>query len=56
MKLYKVTNNLVDCFLGDGWENWSRWKLQQGLVKQVGGHVVPPFIKTLIASALKDKK
>lgn len=28
MKIYPVTksNNLVDVFLGDGWETWGRYK------------------------------
>lgn len=27
MKIIKITNHLYDCFVGDGWENWSRWRV-----------------------------
>lgn len=30
MKKYPVTNNIIDCFWGDGWEHWARVKVQSG--------------------------
>lgn len=27
MKIYPIFTNLVDIFTGDGWEQWSRWRL-----------------------------
>jgi hypothetical protein len=25
IKTLPVTNKIVDCFTGEGWENWTRW-------------------------------
>lgn len=33
MKILKVNNNTIDVFLGEGWENWGRFKVKFG--KQV---------------------
>ncbi len=40
MKLYTIFASLVDVFSGDGWENWSRWRLIKGHWIQVGGPTI----------------
>jgi hypothetical protein len=37
MKLYQIFPSLIDVFLGDTWENWSRWKMINKSWIQIGG-------------------
>ena len=30
MIVKKVNNNTIDVFLGEGWENWGRFKIKYG--------------------------
>lgn len=57
LTLRQVTNNLVDVFHGEGWENWSRWYINpSGYIKQVGGtEPEKPIRSTIINSLRKDK-
>lgn len=52
IKTYKIFNNLVDIFLGDGWETWSRWKQVKNSWIQVAG----PPCKELEPLILKNLK
>ncbi len=40
MKIYPIFPSLVDVFVRDGWENWSRWKFFKGNWHQVGGQEI----------------
>lgn len=54
MKIYPVTNNLLDVFIGDGWENWSRWYWKNNILKQVSGKE-NPFVKARLIKQLKGE-
>lgn len=54
MKIYPVTNNLLDVFIGDGWENWSRWYWKNNTLKQVSGKE-NPFVKARLIKQLKGE-
>ncbi len=57
MKIIKISNSLIDCFMFDGWENWSRWsKSRDGYIKQVAGKQVDGFMKNLIIKKLTEGK
>ena len=57
VKLVKVTNRIIDCFHGEGWENWSRWFLQKdGFASLVGGIDPPKEVKKQIFINLHHKK
>ena len=40
MKLYPISNSMIDVFIGDGWYNWSRWRKMKGGWFQVSGPTV----------------
>ena len=45
MKVIKITNHLVDVFMGDGWENWGRFfRSKTGVISQIGGNPLPKYI------------
>lgn len=54
MKIYPVTNNLLDVFIGDGWENWSRWYWKNNTLKQVSGKE-NQFVKARLVKHLKGE-
>jgi hypothetical protein len=37
MKIYPIYPSLVDVFLNDGWDVWSRWKLIKKTWVQIAG-------------------
>ena len=53
MKVIKINNHLIDVFLFDGWEHWSRWtKDKGGFLKQISGNPVMGFVKANIIKEL----
>ena len=56
-KIVQVNNHLFDVFIGDGWENWSRWnRNDKGFITQVKGMEVPSYIKVFIIKSLTPEK
>ena len=37
VKIYPVTNNIVDLFVGDGWRHWSRWFVKDKILQRLSG-------------------
>jgi len=40
MKVYPIFTSLVDVFQGDGWSNWSRWRLVKRHWVQIAGNKI----------------
>lgn len=40
MKVYPIFASLVDIFLGEGWLNWSRWRMIKGHWVQIAGNKI----------------
>jgi len=45
MKLYPVFGSLIDVFVGEGWENWTRISIKRGRIFIVAG--APLDVNTL---------
>jgi len=45
MKLYSVFGSLIDVFVGEGWENWTRISIKRGRIFIVAG--APLDVNTL---------
>jgi hypothetical protein len=41
MKILHATKNIVDVFLGNGWEHWCRFNVHKGHIRMIGGTPVP---------------
>ncbi len=37
MKIYPIFSTLVDVFVGDGWEQWSRVSIKRGVLTVLAG-------------------
>jgi len=55
MKFYKVHNKLIDIFQGEGWTNWSRYRMVSGSLELHRGLSVSKAVQAIAMSVLSEK-
>ena len=56
VKVYPVVGGLVDIFVGDGWENWSRLFIaKNGTVTHMGGAKLARWVMKEVGHAYRQK-
>ena len=52
--VYPVTNNLVDVFVGEGWEQWTRlFVAKDGSTTHMGGEKLPKWAATQVGRSFR---
>lgn len=52
--IYPITNNLIDVFVGEGWENWSRLFIgKDGNCTHFGGEKLPKWVMEQVGRSFR---
>lgn len=55
MVIKPAGRKIIDVFVKDGWENWSRFEIRGTFLKKIGGENLSPHNMTLLKEKVYGK-
>lgn len=56
MKIYPIFSTLVDVFMGEGWENWSRVSIKRDRPQVIGGAPLSAEVLNAVKEAMNGAR